>query len=71
MERRQLMQTHGVPIEVEWDKFQVGTSIFIPGVDQEELKRQLRWEMEQRKLKVVLRFTVENDMLGVRVWRVP
>ena len=65
------MQTHGVPIEVEWDKFQVGTSIFIPGVDQEELKRQLRWEMEQRKLKVVLRFTVENDMLGVRVWRVP
>jgi hypothetical protein len=65
------MQTHGVPIEVEWEEFLVGTSIFIPGVDQEELRRQLRWEMDQRKLKVVLRFTVENNMLGVRVWRVP
>jgi hypothetical protein len=65
------MQTHGVPIEVEWEEFLVGTSIFIPGVDQEELRRQLRWEMDQRKLKVVLRFTVENNILGVRVWRVP
>ena len=65
------MQTHGVPIEIEWEEFLVGTSIFIPGVDQEELRRQLRWEMDQRKLKVVLRFTVENNILGVRVWRVP
>ena len=65
------MQTHGVPIEVEWDKFQVGTSVFIPGVDQEELKRQLRWEMAHRGLKVVLRSTVKDNMLGVRVWRVP
>jgi len=65
------MQTHGVPIELEWAKFQIGTSVFIPGVDQAELVRQLRWEMEQRGLNVVLRATAENDMLGVRVWRVP
>lgn len=65
------METHGIPIEIDWGKFQIGTSIFIPGVDQDGLKRQIRWEMRRLQLKVVIKGVVENDILGVRTWRVP
>lgn len=65
------MQTHGIPIEIVWGAFKIGTSIFIPGIDQDDLKRQLRWEMTRLKLKVVIKAVIENDILGVRVWRVP
>jgi len=65
------METHGIPITIDWDKFQVGTSIFIPGVDQKKLHRDLRQEMGRLKLKVVIKPVVEHDILGVRVWRVP
>ena len=65
------METHGIPIEIDWGKFQIGTSIFIPGVDQDGLKRQIRWEMRRLQLKVVIKGVVENGILGVRTWRVP
>ena len=65
------METHGIPIEIDWGKFQIGTSIFIPGVDQDGLKRQIRWEMRRLQLKVVVKGVVENGILGVRTWRVP
>jgi len=65
------VETHGIPIEIDWGKFQIGTSIFIPGVDQDGLKRQIRWEMRRLQLKVVIKGVVENGILGVRTWRVP
>jgi hypothetical protein len=72
LERRiSSVETHGIPIEIDWGKFQIGTSIFIPGVDQDGLKRQIRWEMRRLRLKVVIKGVVENDILGVRTWRVP
>lgn len=65
------METHGVPITIEWEQFQVGTSVFIPGVDQDELKRRVSARMRQVGLKVVVHPYIQNDILGVRVWRIP
>ncbi len=65
------METHGIPVTIDWGKFQIGTSIFVPGVDQGKLQREFRREMQRLKLKVVIKPVVENDILGVRVWRVP
>lgn len=65
------METHGIPIELRWDLFQIGTSFFVPGVDREKLDKQLRQEMRRLDIRVVVRQVVENDMLGVRVWRIP
>jgi hypothetical protein len=65
------METHGIPITIEWGKFQIGTSMFIPGVDQKKLQRDFRREMQRLKLKVVIKPVVEQGMLGIRIWRVP
>lgn len=63
------LQTHGIPIKIDWDKFKANTSFFIPGVDQEDLIRQVRWEMKRLNIAVDVKAVVENSMLGVRVWR--
>jgi hypothetical protein len=63
------LQTHGIPIKIDWEKFKVGTSFFIPGIDQDDLIRQLRREMQRLKIGVQIQAVVENSMLGVRVWR--
>jgi len=63
------LQTHGIPIKIEWGKFKVGTSFFIPGIDQDDLIRQVRWEMKRLKIAVEVKAVAENNMLGVRVWR--
>jgi hypothetical protein len=65
------MQTHGIPIDIEWDAFQIGTSIFIPGVDVDDLKRQAQWEMKRLGLEVVINPVIEDGVMGVRIWRVP
>lgn len=69
--RRCSVQTHGIPIEIAWDAFQIGTSIFIPGVDVDDLKRQAKWEMRRLGLEVVINSVIENGITGIRVWRVP
>ena len=63
------LQTHGIPIKIDWGKFKVGTSFFIPGIDQDDLIRQVRREMQRLKIVVQVQAVVENNMLGVRVWR--
>ena len=65
------METHGIPIDLQWDAFQISTSFFVPGVDRKELERQIRMEMRRLGIHVVTRQVVEKDILGVRVWRVP
>lgn len=65
------METHGIPIDIRWDLFQVGTSFFVPGIDREELDRHIRREMKRMNISVITRKVIENDILGVRVWRIP
>jgi hypothetical protein len=65
------VETHGIPIDLQWDAFQISTSFFVPGVDRQGLERQIRGEMRRLGIHVVTRQVVENDILGVRVWRVP
>jgi hypothetical protein len=59
----------GLVIKVEWDKFIVGSSIFVPAINHVKLKEQIldiakrkRWEVETRR-------RVESKILGVRIWR--
>ena len=65
------METHGITINLQWDLFQIGTSFFVPGIDREGLEKHIRREMRRLDIHVTTRRIVENDILGVRVWRVP
>jgi hypothetical protein len=63
------METHGVPIEVDWSRFEVGSSFFVPAVAAQPLLNQIRQKMREVGVTVVIRRRVENNLLGFRVWR--
>ncbi len=60
----------GVRIIVDWDKFTVGTSFFVPCVDVLEAKKQVKKVVEARSWKVDSRLRIEDECFGVRFWRV-
>jgi hypothetical protein len=66
-----LIRTHGVWVRIDWSKFIVGTSVFVPGVDQHDLKLQLRGEARGLGYSVSLRAVAEKGVMGVRMWRLP
>ncbi len=59
----------GVRITVEWEAMQVGTSIFIPCIDTEKAKKQVKQVFLEKKWQFLTKIRVENKCLGVRVWR--
>ena len=65
------METHGIQINLQWDLFQIRTSFFVPGIDRQGLEKRIRREMHRLAIRVVTRQVIENDILGVRVWRIP
>jgi hypothetical protein len=59
----------GARIVVNWNRFAVGSSIFIPCVDVEEAKKQVLEVTRRRSMKIKAIPRVENGMFGVRFWR--
>jgi len=60
----------GARIVVDWNKFSVGRSVFIPCIDVEETKKQVREITSRKSMKIKALPRVENGMFGVRFWRV-
>ena len=59
----------GIRIVVRWNKFVVGTSIFIPCIDTVKAVQQINKITSDKEMQVKSHVRVENDRLGVRVWR--
>lgn len=65
-----MLETHGIPVKIDWPGFKIGTSFFVPGADQQKLQHALRKEARLRGLDIVTRCVIERGLLGVRVWKV-
>jgi hypothetical protein len=63
------LETHGKPLEIKWGEFKLGTSFFVPGVDQARLVKDMRSETARLRIPVIIRKVVERNVLGIRVWR--
>jgi hypothetical protein len=64
------MEVMGLSLLIEWDKFHVGTSIFVPCVDRRAVEKFITHESRRLRLNVVCKQVVENGVYGLRVWRV-
>ena len=58
-----------VKVIVDWDKMVVGASVFVPCVDTDKAKQQIKKIAEVKEWAVEVRVRIENDMFGVRIWR--
>jgi len=59
----------GVRIVVEWGAMQVGTSIFVPCIDTEKAKKQIKYVFTQKKWQFLAEVRIETGCLGLRIWR--
>ena len=59
----------GVKISIKWDKFVVGASVFIPCIDTEKAKKQLKRVASLKQYQISIQIRIENGMWGVRTWR--
>ena len=60
----------GVTIRVQWGGMVVGSSIFVPCIDTERAKSQIKKVMESKGWEYKASVVVENEYQGVRVWRI-
>lgn len=64
------MSPDGVKIAVEWDKWELGMSVFIPALYVDKAKSQFLEHAEKRGWTLVTQIVKEDGMLGVRAWRI-
>jgi len=59
----------GVRIVVNWDDMVAGASVFIPCINTDEAMKQAAAITLEKGYKTEGRIVVENNILGVRIWR--
>jgi hypothetical protein len=60
----------GVVINVNWDDFVVGSSIFIPAINLATLNKQVQTLANDRNFKLQAAERIEAGKLGMRFWRI-
>ena len=65
-----MILNEGIPVLIEWHKMVLGSSFFIPSLQTEQLEEQILEAGNQRRIKLRCKETVENGIIGLRVWRI-
>jgi hypothetical protein len=69
MMKKVRLNPDGVPMNVDWNKFTVGSSIFIPCVNSVKGSKQVKHITAKLGMLVQVTTRIENDKWGIRVWR--
>lgn len=64
------MSPDGVRIAVEWDKWEIGMSVFVPALYVNAAISQFEAQARKRGWGIVTQVRVESGYLGVRAWRI-
>lgn len=70
MKTNKPLEVLGVQVKVQWDEFIVGSSFFIPCLDDRSVATALVMRAKQLGYKTKHQARVENGMWGVRIWRI-
>lgn len=65
-----MLKILNLQIKIEWDKFEPGTSFFIPCLDRKPVEEFIMNESYRRRYRVVCKQVVEKGRYGLRCWRV-
>lgn len=64
------MRIESITYNINWGKFRVGYSFFIPCIDCDEAKKTLKRVTRKQKINVVMKVVIEEGIRGVRIWRI-
>lgn len=64
------MRIESVQYEIQWEKFKLGHSFFIPCLNPPEALKEILSVTKRLKLHVATKVVIEDGVQGIRVWRV-
>lgn len=64
------MKVDGVNYEIDWGRFKVGCSFFLPCIHADTSREQILRGIQRFRFKVRMRLVVEDGIRGLRIWRV-
>jgi hypothetical protein len=59
-----------ISYDVDWKKFKVGYSMFIPCLDPAQAKKDILRVTDRLKIDVLLKIVIEEGVQGIRMWRI-
>jgi hypothetical protein len=63
------MQVEKIRYEVDWKKFKVGYSFFIPCREPYGAWKEIAPTLKRLKYKTVRKVVIEDGVQGIRIWR--
>jgi hypothetical protein len=64
------LEIEGIQVQIEWRKFRLGSSFFLPCINHGRMERSIIQRAENRGFRVKVIPRIENGMWGIRVWRI-
>ena len=68
--RKCSVRIHGISFNIVWERFGVGTSFFIPCLDVNEALRKVKETTKRLGFKIKTKVVIEENIKGLRVWRI-
>jgi|VirMetMinimDraft_7_1064189.scaffolds.fasta_scaffold118458_2 hypothetical protein len=65
-----MLQILQLLVKIEWTKFKVGTSFFVPCLNRKEVADYILKETGRLRFKVICKHVIERHRYGLRVWRI-
>lgn len=64
------MKVEGVSYQIDWSKFRTGYSFFVPCIDHIAARAAVKEVTKRLGIKVEMKVVIEEQIKGLRVWRV-
>jgi hypothetical protein len=64
------MKIETVTYQLDWSKFRVGYSFFVPCIDEKAARKTLAAVAKRLKIEIVTKVVIADGVKGLRVWRV-
>jgi hypothetical protein len=64
------MKIETVNYSIDWSKFHIGYSIFVPCIDHKAAFAEVHRVTKRLKIPVVTKVVIEEGVKGLRVWRI-
>ena len=64
------VRIEGVDYAINWKNFSIGSSFFIPCINDREARTCIEQKMRRLRYNVVIKLVIEDGIRGLRVWRV-
>jgi len=64
------MRIQGISYDINWRNFRVGTSFFVPCLDDSSAKKEVLRTTKRLRVNVFIKVVVEEGVKGLRVWRI-